>query len=97
MQPSFPRSLLCTAALAPALAGCGTTKLDEAKTEQFVRDFFTPPARTADCPGGVEAKKGKTFTCTAVDARGRRFRVTARVLDSEGRITIGTGDVKPLP
>jgi len=78
-----------------ALAGCGKTTIDRKRAEEFVRSYFAPPARSADCPSGVEAKKGATFRCTAVDQDGRRFRVTAHVIDSGGRIRISTADVRP--
>jgi hypothetical protein len=60
-----------------------------------VRSYFTPDARSADCPGDVKAEKGKTLECIAVDTEGKRFRVTAHVIDSEGRIQITTADVRP--
>jgi hypothetical protein len=43
----------------------------------------------------VEAKKGATFTCTAVAVDGQRFRVTAHIVDSGGRIQISSSDVTP--
>jgi hypothetical protein len=90
-----PRYLASCAVAAVALAGCGSSTIDEKDAEAFVRSYFTPEARSADCPGGVEAKKGKTFECTAVDTGGRRFRVTAHVIDGAGRIRITTADVRP--
>jgi len=60
-----------------------------------VRSYFTPDATSADCPGGVEAKAGETLECTAVDTEGRRFRVTAHVVDGDGRLRIALGDVTP--
>ena len=60
-----------------------------------MRSWFDPPARSATCPSGVEAKKGATFTCTAVAADGQRFSVTAHIVDGGGRIQISSGDVAP--
>jgi hypothetical protein len=60
-----------------------------------VRSWFDPPARSVTCPSGVEAKKGATFTCTAVATDGQHFRVTAHILDNGGRIQISSGDVRP--
>jgi hypothetical protein len=89
----------CAAVIAFTLAigvtACGRTEIDEAKAEEFVRSYFTPDATSADCPGGVEAEAGETLECTAVDTEGRRFRVTAHVVDGEGRLRIDLGDVKP--
>jgi hypothetical protein len=85
----------CLTTAAVALAGCGTTTIDKGKAEAFVRSFFTPPARSASCPGGVEAKKGKTFTCTAVDSTGHRFRVVVHVVDDSGRVSVNSREVTP--
>jgi hypothetical protein len=78
-----------------ALAGCGTTTIDEHDAEAFVKSYFTPDARSASCPGNVEAKEGEKLDCTAVDVDGRRFRITAHVIDGDGRLRIGTADVQP--
>ena len=92
------RALVPIVILAAATAaGCGRTDIDEGEAEAFVRSFFTPDARSADCPGGVEAKQGRTFSCTAVDTEGRRLRVTVHVLDDDGRVRVATEDVRPLP
>jgi hypothetical protein len=78
-----------------ALAGCGKTTIDQGRAESFVRSYFTPDARTADCPGGVEAKAGATFRCSVVAADGQSFSVTAHVVDSDGRLRISSADVRP--
>jgi hypothetical protein len=77
-----------------ALTGCGKTTIDKGRAESFVRSYFTPEARSANCPGGVEAKKGKTIECTAVAADGRRYRVTAHIIDGSGRLRIASADVR---
>jgi hypothetical protein len=77
-----------------ALAGCGKTTIDKGQAESFVRSYFTPDARSASCPGGVEAKEGKTLECTVVATDGRRYRVTAHVIDSSGRLRIASPDVR---
>ena len=83
--------VLCAA----LLAGCGKTTIDQKRAESFVRSYFTPDARSANCPSGVEAKAGETLSCTVVDTEGRRFRVTAHVLDGDGRLRISSADVRP--
>jgi hypothetical protein len=90
-----PRYLASCVVAVVALAGCGGSTIDQKDAEAFVRSYFTPDARSADCPDGVEAKKGETLECTAVDTEGKRFRVTAHVIDSDGRIRITTADVRP--
>ena len=92
-----PRYLAPVLAVAALVAGCGDKKIDQKDAEAFVRSYFTPDARTADCPDGVKAKAGETLECTAVDTEGRRFRVTAHVIDGDGRIRISSADVQPAP
>lgn len=46
------------------------------------------------CPGTLEAKKGKTYTCTAVAADGSRMKVRVTMLDDSGRFGFeGAGPV----
>jgi hypothetical protein len=93
----YPRVLVAAPLLAVALAGCGKSEIDRGKAEEFVRGTFTPEARSASCPKGVEAKKGKTFACTAVDTSGKRFRVTLHIQDANGRVDVGPNDTVPAP
>ena len=64
--------------------------------DQYVKGLFPKPARSASCPSGVEARKGKTLNCKAVDATGRRYVVTLHIANEEGRVTVGKGDIKAL-
>jgi hypothetical protein len=91
--------------LAPILAfaallasGCGTTtEIDKGRAEKFVKGAFTAAPRSVDCPDGVEAKPGKTLTCKVVRADGRRFDVVLHIVDKDGRVKVGAGDVRPAP
>lgn len=78
------------------LAGCGKTVIDEKGAERFVRSTFTPPARSADCPGGVEAKKGGTMKCDVVGADGTKYEATLRIGD-HSRVTLNDDDVVEMP
>ena len=91
------RPLVIGSALAAALTGCGQKEVDAGKAEGFVRSTFNPPARSVNCPEGVDVEKGKTFDCTAVDAGGRRFRVTVHIIDDEGRVGVSPTDRRLLP
>jgi hypothetical protein len=86
------------AAAALVLTGCSlsTTEIDAGQAENYVKGLFPKPARSASCPSGVEAKKGKTLNCKAVDATGRRYVVTLHIADEKGRVTVGKGDIKAL-
>jgi hypothetical protein len=44
----------------------------------------------------VEAKKGKTIECSVVAADGRRYRVTAHIIDGSGRLRISSTDVRQV-
>jgi uncharacterized lipoprotein len=89
---------IAAAAAVLLVAGCSVSKteIDAGQAEQYVKGLFPKPARTASCPSGVEAKKGRTFTCKAVDSTGRRYVVTLHIANEKGRVTVGTGDIKPV-
>jgi hypothetical protein len=83
-------------AAAGLLGGCGlsTTEIDSGQAEDFVKGAFEKPPRSVSCPEGVEAKKGGTLVCDAVDSSGKRYRVTLHMADDEGRVTVGTKDFR---
>ncbi len=90
------RRLVLIAVPALVLAGCTNTEIDAGKAEGFLRDNISG-VRSADCPEGVEAKKGETFKCDLEYADGRRAKATVHIDSDEGRVKIGPGDVKPAP
>lgn len=81
-----------------ALAGCGlsTTEIDASQAEKFVKGAFAKPPRSVKCPSGVEAKKGGTLTCKAVDSTGKRYDVVLHMSDDKGHVTVGQKDFKPV-
>jgi hypothetical protein len=83
---------------AVAMAGCdvSTTEIDSKQAEDFVKGAFEKPPRSVKCPSGVEAKKGGTLTCKAVDSTGKRYDVILHMADDEGRVTVGKQDFKPV-
>jgi hypothetical protein len=91
------RSLSALAPFALLVAGCGTTEIDSGRAQDFVKGTFGAPPRSVKCPSGVEAKPGRTFTCHAVAADGRRYDVVLHIVDGKGRVTVGTRDVRPVP
>ena len=95
-MPRPPRVALAVAAL--ALAGCSfsTTEIDAGQAEKFVTGAFAKPPRSVSCPSGVEAKKGGTLTCQAVDSSGKRYRVTLHMSDDDGHVTVGAKDFQPV-
>jgi hypothetical protein len=87
-------TLVVAAAL---LSGCGATEIDAGRAEQFVKGTFTIPPRSAHCPGGVEAKAGRTLTCQVVAAGGKRYRVVLHIVDGAGRVKFAPTDVQAVP
>src|SRR3954453_5922556 len=83
---------------AVAIAGCdvSTTEIDNKQAEDFVKGAFEKPPRSVTCPSGVEAKKGGTLTCKAVDSAGKRYEVVLHMSDDEGHVTVGPKDFKPV-
>ena len=77
----LPLALLATL----ALAACGDTQLDTAKSERFIRDVVARQigVRVASvaCPEGVTAKQGAGFTCLVTGPDGSNGRVAVRQLD----------------
>jgi uncharacterized lipoprotein len=87
-----------TALAATLLAGCSisTTEIDSGQAEEFVKQASAKPPRSVECPEGIEAKEGGTFTCETVDSAGKRYRVTLHMADDNGRVTVGPSDFKPV-
>lgn len=92
--------LICGVALGLALAGLtGCTKtISTREAEKRIEKTLSSQvgqAVTAKCPGKLEAKKGKTYVCSAVAADGSRTRIRLTMLDDSGKFTFrgagGTG------
>jgi hypothetical protein len=73
-----------------------TTQIDAGQAEKFVKGAFAKPPRSVKCPSGVEAKKGGTLTCRAVDSTGKRIDVVLHMADDQGHVTVGTKDFHPV-
>jgi hypothetical protein len=98
-----PRLGLAAAAVVPAfaLAGCSST-IDSSKANQLVRKAVangngTLKLKSVDCPDGVTAKAGATFTCkvslTQVsDGSVHSGTVTVHMTNSSGRVVVGPSD-----
>jgi hypothetical protein len=98
-----PRLGLAAAALVPAfaLAGCAST-IDNGKANQLIRKAVasgdgTLKLKSVDCPGGVTAKAGGTFTCkvslTQVsNGSVHSGTVTVHMTNSSGHVVVGPSD-----
>jgi hypothetical protein len=92
-------SLLPAAAGALLLGGCslGSTKIDDKKAEKLAIDGTRAGAlmpKSASCPTGVRAEKGKTFACTLTFVGGAKAKVTMHILSDKGRIRFGPKDLE---
>jgi hypothetical protein len=81
-------SVVCVGAM--MLAGCGS-RLETSHVERSIKDGIAKqtrlPVRSVSCPNDVKAKKGDTFRCTAVSAKGDRVVVLVTQLDDKGHVT----------
>lgn len=79
-------------------AGCGTTKIDQAKAEKLVHQAVAaaPGAQqptSVHCPSGVAAKAGTTLSCDIAYADGTKGTVVEHIQDSSGHVVIGASDL----
>jgi hypothetical protein len=83
------------AATAVVLAACGSKEIDSGKAEKLIQENITPTPKTVDCPDGVEAKGGDTFTCKLTYEHGvPPAEVTVHIENGDGRIRVAPGDLR---
>jgi hypothetical protein len=78
------------------LAACGGTEIDAGKAESLIKDNIAgPQPKTVDCPDGVKAKGGDTFTCDLTYEHGLPpAKVTVHIENDDGRIRVAPGDLR---
>ena len=85
-------SLCLAAAVALAAAGCGETKIDDAKAETFIEKTVTEQVgarvQAVECPTDLTAKKGETFECTVTGDDGSSGRTTVTEKDDDGNVAV---------
>ena len=80
---------LTVGAGALALMACGSKVIDQGKAQGFTKQVVAAnggAAKSVKCPSDVGVKKGKTFTCTAVLANGKKFKITFQMTDNNGTV-----------
>jgi hypothetical protein len=89
------RKLAFIALPALLLAACGSKEIDSGKAEKLIQQNITPQPKAVDCPDGVEAKGGETFTCKLTYEHGvPPAQVTVHIENDDGRIRVAPGDVR---
>ncbi len=75
-----------------AVAGCGETVIDSAKTEAAIEENLEKSVgqkvASVDCPSGVEVKAGTTFECTVSLQNGGRETATLKILNSDADVEV---------
>jgi NAD(P)H-hydrate repair Nnr-like enzyme with NAD(P)H-hydrate epimerase domain len=78
-------------AAAFGFAGCGETTIDNGKLQDKIKTGVTEQTgakvKSVNCPSGVKAEKGKTFTCDITAANGQTGKITVTQSDSKGNVT----------
>jgi hypothetical protein len=96
------RLLLPLLAAAPLVAGCGASvsvgsiTIDHDKAQKMLVDGITGgtvAGRSATCPTGVDAEKGKTFDCTVTWENGATATATVHIISDEGEIRFTARDL----
>jgi NAD(P)H-hydrate repair Nnr-like enzyme with NAD(P)H-hydrate epimerase domain len=85
-------ALAATIALSLAVAGCGETVIDDAKTEaaieKNVEDSAGKKVDAVECPSGVEVEKDESFDCTVTLAGGKEEIATMKILNEDADIEL---------
>jgi len=85
-------ALAAVACLALALAACGETVIDAAKTEDAIEHNLEKASgltvTSVDCPSDVEVKKGATFECVVSEAGGKEETATLRILNVDADVSL---------
>jgi NAD(P)H-hydrate repair Nnr-like enzyme with NAD(P)H-hydrate epimerase domain len=80
-------ALIATAMVAAAVAGCGGTVIDAAKTEDAIQSDLEKTSglkvTSVDCPSGVEVETGTTFECVVEQADGREETATLKIRNED--------------
>ena len=88
-------------AVAVALTGCATKKIDTSKAERSIKAGLESRARngvsiaSVACPSDVAVRKGNNFDCTVKARNGKTAKVEVVQTDNKGNVTY-SGNLAPL-
>jgi len=81
------RLALLVIPVAVALAGCGSTQLDDQDLEETLPHDLKPvvsePIVSASCPSGIDVEKGVKFSCEITLKSGKKETVHLRLTDDK--------------
>ena len=86
-------------ALILGLSGCTKTVANADAERKVAKTLSAQVGQkvTVKCPGKLEAKKGKSYGCTATAADGSQMRVRLTMTDDSGRFEFrGAGATDPV-
>ncbi len=73
------------------LPGC-SKGIDSAKAEKFIKTTVAKQVgadvESVECPSGLTAKKGESFTCTVAGADGSSGKMTVTESDDQGHVKV---------
>ena len=95
------RALPLVSLVAAVLAGCGESTLDASDTERAIRGAVREQVGAAvsrvECPDGVAARTGGTFTCTITGKDGTRGKARVTQTDDQGHVSVRAPFVDTRP
>jgi hypothetical protein len=75
-----------------AVAGCGETVIDSAKTEGAIEHDLEKSVglkiASVDCPSDVEVKAGTKFQCVVTETGGKKQTATLKILNEDADVSL---------
>ncbi len=83
-------ALLAVVAIVLAVAGCGSTVIDQQKVEEQVKEssekISGAKVSSVECPSGVDVEPGATFTCSVKFSSGKEETAKLKIRDKEADV-----------
>jgi hypothetical protein len=90
--PAMKKTIILIAVLALAVAGCGETVIDSAKTEDAIEANLQRSVglkvSAVDCPSDVEVEPKTTFECTVTQAGGKEEIATLEIVNDDADVNL---------
>jgi hypothetical protein len=75
-----------------AVAGCGETVIDSAKTEGAIEHDLEKSVglkiASVDCPSDIEVKTGTKFQCVVTETGGKKQTATLKILNEDADVSL---------